>query len=298
MPELIFEEIEGESLEIRDERWLALMTSQPGFERAARTSMKDSLARYDRTPLMMHISKDIVRMFYGYFALVLDARGGLTLSAMQELCTELGISSLGRAQAMLIHMRMIGFIKPNPERSDRRAKPFVPTVPMVNAFMEVMTEQSRALSIIDPNAAKLPDLFRNPEFFRAYMLEIGKGMTNLIKRDKPNPLQLFARRDAGMIMLYKICDSAEDGDSYPPRGPVRISVSALSKHYGVSRSHVLKLLRDAEAQGSLRRNADEQTGVIEEPLRQALISAHNATFIGISISARKAAQALKVATAA
>ncbi len=282
MAEFEFLERAGESFDERNARWMNAAFSHPRFEDAARQSMRKSLARYARTPLMAHISKDVVRIFYGYFALALDAAGGLTLTGMQQLCKELGISSFGRAQAMLLHMRMIGFIAPNPETSDRRAKPYVPTQPMAAAFREVMIEEALSYAPLDPRLAELADLMNDPVFFSAYVIAIGEGLKNMIRHQRPNPIKLFAERNAGIIVLYKICDSAEEGDCYPPRGTLRISVAALSKSFGVSRSHIARLLSDAEANGYLRRNAHENTGMLNEPLRVELARAHAGTFIGIS----------------
>jgi len=286
-----FTEHEGETTDATNQRWLNTVLAHPDFEKAARMSMRQSLARYDRTPLMSHISKDIVRMFYGYFALSLDARGGLTLSAMQQLCKELGISSPGRAHAMMIHMRMIGFITPNPDASNRRVKPYIPTPSMEAAFREVMIEEVQAFALLNPRAADLPRLLADRDFFKAYLRAIGEGLTNLIRHPRPNAIAHFANRNGGMLILYKICESAAEEDCYPPRGPVRISVAGLSKQYGVSRSHVLKLLRDAEALGYLRRDANEQTGVIEEPLRHSLREGHAAAYIGIARCWQKALKA-------
>lgn len=279
---LDFLEQDGETLDERHQRWGQALQAHPRFEEAIRLSMHKSLVRYGQTPLMAHISKDVVRIFYGYFALALDAAGGLTLTGMQQLCKDLGISSFGRAQAMLLHMRMIGFITPNPETSDRRSKPYIPTPAMVSAFRAVMIEEALCYSIIDPRVAELVDLLNDPLFFGAYVLAISEGLKNMIRNQRPNPIKLFAERAAGMLILYKICQSAQEGDSYPPCGQVQISVAGLSKAFGVSRSHTLKLLRDAEANRYLSRNAEENTGLIAEPLRVELMRAHCAAFIGIS----------------
>lgn len=282
MAELEFLKRPGES---RDEyylRWMNAVHSHPRFEEAGRLSVSKSLTRYGRTPLMAHISKDFFRVCYGYFALALDATGELTLTGMQQLCKELGISSLGRARAMLLHMRMIGFIAPNPETSNRRTKPYVPTPPMVSAFREVMIEEALCYALLNPRLAELADLLNDPTFFNAYVTAVGEGIKELIRHEQPNPIQLFAERNAGVIILHKICQSAQEGDSYPPRGPVHISVAGLSKSFGVSRSHIARLLNEAEARGYLSRNAEENTGFLNEPLRHELGRLHGASFIGIS----------------
>lgn len=73
---LDFLEQDGETLDERHQRWGQALQAHPRFEEAIRLSMHKSLVRYGQTPLMAHISKDVVRIFYGYFALALDAAGG------------------------------------------------------------------------------------------------------------------------------------------------------------------------------------------------------------------------------
>jgi len=43
--------------------------------------------------------------------------------------------------------------------------------------------------------------------------------------------------------------TAGGADNFPPRGPVKVSISALARQFGVSRVHVRTLLRDAASAG-------------------------------------------------
>jgi hypothetical protein len=101
-----------------------------------------------------------------------------------------------------------------------------------------------------------------------------------VKRKVRSAVSEFDGRNGGMSILYKLATSGRDGDTYPPRLPVSVSVIGLSRQFKVSRSHVLRLLRDAEALGLLRRNVEETTVTLAEPLRAALVEYHAASLMG------------------
>lgn len=271
----------------------AELTAHPQFERACKLAASIVLDRWESVPEAGYILKDVVRFFYAVFALYLDAgEEGLTFSSMRAFCTDAGFGTQTRARAMLVHMRLIGFIKPDPNPSDRRVKRYIPSPVMKAALQETLKAELTALSLIAPDASEAIARFTEPEFFRTYIRTLGEGMLDILKQEKPNPTQLFARRDAGLLVLYKMLLSGEDGDVYPPQGPVQMSVAGMAKQFKVSRSHVLKLLRDAEKKGYLHRNSDERAGTLRDALRKSVIEFHVMVFIGIAACAYRALEAV------
>jgi hypothetical protein len=86
----------------------------------------------------------------------------------------------------------------------------------------------------------------------------------------PELFQL-ADRNAGMVILMSLFLAREPGDTMPPQRPVAISISELSRRFGVSRPHVLKLLRDADAEGFIRiDSAEPQRIQVLPPLVEAM----------------------------
>jgi hypothetical protein len=106
-----------------------------------------------------------------------------------------------------------------------------------------------------------------------------------------DPTGVFTTRDSGSMILFEIMHSAQPGDAYPPRGPLNCSVTELAAKYEVSRSHVLKMLRDAEKDGSLVRNADERSCVLSETLRIAVMGLLVSLLAGNAIAAHAAFEA-------
>jgi DNA-binding transcriptional regulator LsrR (DeoR family) len=71
-----------------------------------------------------------------------------------------------------------------------------------------------------------------------------------------------------------------------------MSVAALARRYKVSRAHVLRMLKMAEKEGSLRRNSDDSTGMLHEPLRETLLEYWAVTLMGMMACAHSALEIL------
>ena len=82
---------------------------------------------------------------------------------------------------------------------------------------------------------------------------------------------MFADRNAGMMILFSLIETAAPNDTVPPRQPVTLSLSSVSRRFGVSRAHVRNLLRDAADMGLIQRSsgADNSEYVVLAPLAEA-----------------------------
>jgi hypothetical protein len=69
-------------------------------------------------------------------------------------------------------------------------------------------------------------------------------------------LGLFGERNGGMLIFASLLAAGEADDTVPPSRPVSVSIAGLARRFAVSRPHVLKLLRDAEAQGLIARRGN------------------------------------------
>jgi hypothetical protein len=259
---------------------LAAMLAHPRFLEAARLQAENSLALHNSHPQLMRMMQDVRRSFLSLFVLYLDATRGVTLSTIQEFCAEIGLTSPGRTAAILMNLRMIGYLVRDPVQTDRRVRRYIPSPESKDLFSKQFRGGVIALSLIEPGALRVADRIEEPEIFRACITTLGRGLANAVKRKVSSAVSEFDGRNGGMSILYKLATSGRDGDTYPARLPVNVSVIGLSRQFKVSRSHVLRLLRDAEALGLLRRDVEETTVTLEEPLRAALVEYHAASLMG------------------
>jgi len=246
-----------------------------------------AVERHTGNPQISGTLKDIRRVIYGVFVLYCDARGELSLTTIRDVCIELGFISPGYAAALLVRLRVMGFITRDANVSDKRVRRYVPSPLMKKAFIDLLGNELLAFGTIEPEAVDAASALNDPVVFRFFALNGGRGLSRIVKTG-PGPLHMFAIRNVGIAILHEIALSGASDDTYPPKGPVRLAVAPLARKFGVSRSHVLRLLRDAEKQGLLRRNADELTGQFEEKLRKELLLFHASGFMAIAAGAYQA----------
>ncbi len=270
------------------------MLAHPRFEEACRLLATKMFARYRNNRVLARTTKDITRYFFGWCALYLDASGGLTLSSIRDLVSRLGLASPGRAHAILLRLRALGFVRRDTEHKDRRVRRYVPTTEMKAAFLQSSRDELEALALIEPDARQAADRLDDPDFCAAFIKTIGEGIIGIANNGR-DPTVIFTGRDSGSMILFEIMQSARPGDTYPPRGPLNCSVSDLAAKYEVSRSHVLKMLRDAEKEGLLVRNADERTCVLSETLCIAVTELLVAMLVGNALAAHAAIEATAIA---
>jgi len=240
---------------------IAALRAQPGFPQAMRASARGLVAMYQGSRLLNLLMDDRARLLFGCFALHLhfsrdpaDPASGLTPGRMKAYCAELDICSAGRAVTMLALMRFAGYLAPDPNVSDRRQRRLVATDKLATLLAERWRLHFAAMAPLFPDGAALRDAMDNPAFLPPLMRAMHHRFVAGFRFLTHAPgLGLFGERDAGMLILASLIAAGEADDTVPPTRPVRVSISALSRRFTVSRAHVLKLIRDAVRDGFIAR---------------------------------------------
>jgi hypothetical protein len=260
------------------EALMAEMEAQPRFAEAAYGHIRESVALFGRNPIVSRLATDGVRLALGYLSLYMDARGGLTRQAVRELFGGLGLSSPGRAAAMLIHLRFINFIEPAREQPDRRTKLYVPTTGMKRAFSDLMKMGFEVTALVEPETANIIPQFEEPLFFKGFVLAMGEAILTMFQRLEGVPRNMLADTTAGYMMLYRLMLGGRE-DVYPPHGELPLELSALAKEFGVARSHVRRTFRHAVQLEHMRYSQDGKSVILCAPFREHLAQHHAAMFI-------------------
>ena len=271
----------------------AEMRAHPRFAQAMRQNVAESVALFESDPVLRRAQKNVNTQASGFFALYLAESGGLTLARIQQLCVDLGMMSPGRAVAMLARWRQLRYVELAADQPDRRKRMYVPTVSMRWAVMRQLHRDVTALAVLEPEAQALADRFAQPLTARRYVVRFGRWLIELVRQyeETRGPADLFAERDAGLMILNALLLSGEPGDAFPPAGPVHYSIARLARRFAVSRPHVRKLLRDAAHRGLLRLGGEEGAGLLEAELREAALNFHAVNFVGTAICAHEAMSA-------
>jgi DNA-binding MarR family transcriptional regulator len=129
-----------------------------------------------------------------------------------------------------------------------------------------------AVALIAPEGAAARAALARDDFLaemaRAVADQFRSGVRAL---DRAPELEPFAEHNAGLMILSSLVTAGEADDTMPPSRPIKLSISELARRFSVSRAHVLRLLRAAEAEGLIKRTTGAQeTVTLTPPLARAL----------------------------
>jgi DNA-binding MarR family transcriptional regulator len=276
---------------------IAMLRAHPQFTTAARLVANGFLSLYQGNRLLNTVVNDRGRMLMGYFALYLhyfndpaDPLSGLTVSRMKQLCLEQNVCSAGRAEAMLLVMRLFGYLEQAPAGSDRRLRRLAATDRLIQSHHERWELILGATAHVLPDGRAALALVRQEDFTRCFVRELhGSFVRGLRILDYAPDLALFTDRNSGMMIMFSLLTAGEPDDVFPPTRPVSVAISALSRRFGVSRVHVRKLIRDAEQQGFLFRSPDAEDRISLHPqLTEGALNFFATVFLFIAQCARQA----------
>ena len=231
------------------------LRGRSGFQAAVRTAAHGTVALYRGNRVLNSLMNDRARALFGQVALYLHFRGapGLTVGAMKELCVQLRLCSPGRCEAMLTLMRTAGFFRTAPH-ADRRRRLLVPTEKLIALQRERWAAHLEAMRLVMPKAERYCGALGDEIFVGAFVISlVEKFIAGFRVLDHAPALEMFAERNAGVVILFSLALAGPADGPFPPTAPVPLSINALATMFSVSRKHVLTLLRDAEAQGLLAR---------------------------------------------
>lgn len=251
---------------------IAALRAQPGFAGAMRISATSLTEMYQGGHLLNWLMDDRARLLFGYLTLYLhytrdaaDPASGVTPTRMKIMSAEQGICSSGRTTAMLSLMRFGGYLAPEAS-ADGRQRRLVPTDKLLDMLRARWRVHFGAMAPLLPDGNAMLAALRDPEFGPRLVVGMSERFLAGFRflTHAPN-LGLFAERNAGMLILASLLTAGEPDDTMPPQRAVPISISALARRFNVSRPHVLKLIRDAAAEGLIERTGQDGDHVVIRP---------------------------------
>ncbi len=252
---------------------IAALRTHPKFSDAARMMMRDVIAIYDGNRILNQVMNDRGRVVFGALAFYLhfsrdsgDPASGLTAARMKALCAETGLCSTGRGAAMLLLMRYAGYLAPDPEDRSGRLHRLIPTERMFESQRQRISGHLRAMSLLLPEGTEgLANLHRE-DFIASMARQFGGSFRAGFRILDTSPtLYPLVERNAGLMILFSLYLASDAQADMTSDQPAAISIAALARRFGVSRPHVLKLLRDAEALGFVSRGGPNGEQILIRP---------------------------------
>jgi len=234
------------------------LKSDPKFATAVRQTAGKLVELHQGNRMLNRIVNDRGRYFVALFVLDLhfrrDSEGvGLTSGRLKDICVEQGICSPTRAGALLALMKFGGYVVPASDLGDRRRRELIPTEKLLaHQRKRWRCHFSEAAAILSDAARALERLDR-PETMRGLVRLISAHYRAGFRfTDHVPALNLFTERNGGLFVLLSVL-AAADPEELGRQTPIPISISGLARAISASRAHVVKLLKDAESEGMLRR---------------------------------------------
>jgi DNA-binding MarR family transcriptional regulator len=209
---------------------------------------------------------------------------------MKSLCVELDVCSPGRAAAMLSLMRFGGYLEMAPATRDLRQRPLVATGKLVALIANRQRLHFSAMAPLFADGAELLRALDRPDFISGLVAAMARYYREGFRLVTHAPgLELFGDRNAGILILASLLIAGEPDDTIPPRRPVPISISAMARRFKVSRPHVLKLIREAEAAKLVERTgAQGERILITERLAEGAQNLYASMYLFLAACGREA----------
>jgi hypothetical protein len=251
----------------------AALRAHPKFSAAADMMMRDLIAIYDGNRILNQVMNDRGRVVFGMLAFYLhfsgnsgDPAGGLTAARMKALCAETGLCSTGRATAMLLLMRYAGYLSTASGENGNRMQRLVPTERMFESQRQRLSGNLRAMSLLLPEGTDGLAHLHRQDFIGAMACQFGESFCAGFRiLDSSPALYPLVERNAGLMILFSLFLASDPNAEMASPRPAAISIAALARRFGVSRPHVLKLLRDAEALGFVTRGGETGEQILIRP---------------------------------
>ena len=225
--------------------------AHPRFPGARTVYVEAILGLYENDPFMSRLLIVGARSVVFFTILCLhfgrdesDCETWPTLGRLKQTVAPFGLASPRRVDDIVGHFVSKGYVASTPAPFDRRARVLAPTSRMLAHDLDWLAAYYRPLELLFPDPGYAPPLRHDPAFQQAARA-VGKTMSGYAARLIAHnaPFLLFMTRDAGSMILIKLVELALRGDGSRARP---VSFADFGERFGVSRTHVREMLRDAE----------------------------------------------------
>jgi DNA-binding MarR family transcriptional regulator len=225
--------------------------AHPRFPLARGEFIKAILALYEHKPFLNRLLLESSRTVLMSIIMCLHARYDEfdratwpTLRLVADSMAEHGLASPSRVQDLVSRLVKTGYLEQRHAPRDRRVRILAPTKKMIAQDQDFLVSHHVPLQIMFPDPGYALIMERDPAFQLKQRL-VSRDLFALgAKIIAQNPIvMLFQGRDAGIMILIKMIGLAGQKGG---NGPFEISYADLGSRFGVSRTHVRKLLEEAQ----------------------------------------------------
>jgi AraC-like DNA-binding protein len=235
------------------------IAGHPGLHSAIRQQSRLMQQTYDSNPRLASVFGSQHRWLMGQVALALHfrscssgKRGGIKCAQVLDAVSRHGVASRNTADAFLKEMLKYGFARYVPGATDKRTRPLEPTETSLEAIHGWIGIHLATLDRLD-HGRRLETYLGTPGALAALHPGIAEGLVSSARVRKPErTFSLFTWLNNGGVIMDWLIAGIEETDAEAERVPTAVgSIAAMAQRLNLSRTHLLRKLRDAEALGSI-----------------------------------------------
>ena len=264
-----------------DARTAATLSGHPYFIDAVRKSAGDKARLYDADRRMHRFALDRGSSLLGLFALALHySDQGFTVGGLQAMRAESNFCSAGRASAFVATMRRSGHFIDAGRAAQARARKLAVSEAFIAFQKSRVRGDMECLSLISEVGAHGLRALARPGYFEHYMRVVGRGLAQVANFHNAR-VEFFSERNTGLLLLF---DLVANNAAALESKPVSLSIAQLSRQFEASRTHVLRLLRDADREGLIAWKPQERHITLQPRMVRAIKSYFAFLFAGTATS--------------
>jgi AraC-like DNA-binding protein len=182
----------------------------------------------------------------------LDPANGLRTARFLEMVHEHAVASRNTADAFLKEMLNYNFVQYGPAGKDKRIRPLEPTKATLDALSGWAMVHLSTLDSLD-GGHRLDSYLAGPDSLARLQPLIADGLlTSNAVREPARTFSLFTWLNNGGIVMDWLISGIEPADAEADRIPTGVlSVADMARWLKLSRTHLARKLREAEALGSI-----------------------------------------------
>jgi AraC-like DNA-binding protein len=235
------------------------VAGHPGVHSAIRQQSRLLLQAYDGNPRLASVFGTQHRWLMAQVALALHFRRcssgegrGINSAQVLDCVSRHGVASRNTADAFLKEMLKYGFARQVPGATDRRTRPLEPTEASVEAIHGWIGIHLATLDRLD-HGRRLETYLGTPGALAALHPGVADGLLSSARVRKPERhFSLFTRLNNGGVIMDWLIAGIEETNAEAERVPTAVgSIAAMAQRLNLSRTHLSRKLRDAEALGSI-----------------------------------------------
>ncbi|NML72998.1 hypothetical protein HHL25_02550 [Rhizobium sp. S-51] len=235
------------------------LLTNPDLHEAIRDQSRALLYIHDTAPRLAAVFGTHQRWLLGHLGMSIyfsglarnEAEPCIVMASFYELATRHRISSANTADAFVKEMLVYGIVEPIVTK-DKRSRPIRPAQKTIIAVGEWMKIHLRTLDRLD-QGRRLETYEADPTLLARLHPAITEIFLNAPEiRTPPETFTLFTWLNNGGIVMDWLLAGIEPADPSVERVPTQVkSVPQMAEYFRLSRTHLTRKLREAEAIGSI-----------------------------------------------